>query len=96
MPSMHVAFALLTGAAVARLARWRLARALALVYPLLMVGVVLVTANHYWLDAVGGALVAALALGAQRAAAAVAVSRPRRMRRPGALLGEQDPPSPGS
>lgn len=80
MPSMHVCFAVLTAAAVARLARRRLTRAVGLLYPVLILAVVVVTANHYWLDAVGGAVVAALALGAPRAAATVAARMPRRRR----------------
>ena len=60
MPSMHVAFALMVGVSGARLVRWRAARLLWSVYPLLVTFVVIVTANHFWLDAAVGALVAAV------------------------------------
>ena len=53
----HVAFALTAGGAVALLARHRAARVAGALYPALVVALILVTANHYWLDAVGGALV---------------------------------------
>jgi hypothetical protein len=39
-------------------------RALAAAYPLLVVAVTLLTANHFWVDAVAGWLVCALAAGA--------------------------------
>jgi hypothetical protein len=70
MPSGHVAFALVVSAAVARLARTRTARALALLYPAAVVAEIVATGNHLWLDAVGGALAAALgfALALTRAA----------------------------
>jgi hypothetical protein len=60
VPSMHVAFALLIGWPLARLVRWRVLRVLWAVYPLLMAFVIIATANHFILDAVLGALTAAL------------------------------------
>jgi hypothetical protein len=69
VPSMHVAFALMMGWTIARLVRWRLARAFWLVYPLLITFVIVVTANHFLLDAVLGALTAGMsALAARRLA----------------------------
>jgi membrane-associated phospholipid phosphatase len=59
-PSGHVAFALIAGGIVATLASPRWVRVLAVLYPLLVLAVVLVSANHFWLDAVGGAAAAAL------------------------------------
>ena len=61
VPSMHVAFALMIGipAMQARPARAR-SRCCGLVYPVVVTFVVVVTANHFWLDAALGALVAAI------------------------------------
>jgi len=58
VPSMHVAFALMIGWPLARLARTRTVRMLWLFYPLLMTFVIVVTANHFILDALLGALTA--------------------------------------
>jgi PAP2 superfamily len=58
VPSMHVAFALMIGWPLARLARHRFVRVLWLVYPFLMTFVIVVTANHFILDALLGALTA--------------------------------------
>ncbi len=61
VPSMHVAFALMVGIPAARIVKHRFFKALWLVYPLIVTFVVMVTANHFWLDAFLGALVAAVA-----------------------------------
>jgi hypothetical protein len=58
VPSMHVAFALMIGWPLARLARRRVVRVLWLLYPFLMVFVIVVTANHFIVDALLGALTA--------------------------------------
>ncbi len=58
VPSMHVAFALLIGWTLARLVRWRLVRVLWLLYPFLIAFVIVVTANHFIVDAILGALTA--------------------------------------
>jgi PAP2 superfamily len=58
VPSMHVAFALMIGWPLARLARHRVVRVLWLVYPFLMTFVIVVTANHFIVDALLGALTA--------------------------------------
>jgi membrane-associated phospholipid phosphatase len=58
VPSMHVAFALMIGWPLARLARHPLVRALWLLYPFLMAFVIVVTANHFIVDALLGALAA--------------------------------------
>jgi hypothetical protein len=55
---MHVAFALMIGWPLARLTRNSLARALWLLYPFLMAFVIVVTANHFIVDALLGALTA--------------------------------------
>ncbi|HTU79649.1 MAG TPA: phosphatase PAP2 family protein [Solirubrobacteraceae bacterium] len=58
VPSMHVAFALMIGWTLSRLVRWRLLRVLWLFYPPLITFVIIVTANHFLLDAFLGALTA--------------------------------------
>ncbi len=58
VPSMHVAFALMLGVAMARLTRRRWAQVLWLAYPPLVSFVVVVTANHWWIDGFLGAVVA--------------------------------------
>jgi membrane-associated phospholipid phosphatase len=64
---MHCAFALLIGVPGFVLSRHTAAKAFWAAYPLLVVWVVVVTGNHFWLDAAAGALVAgASALVAQR------------------------------
>jgi hypothetical protein len=60
IPSMHIAFALLIGIPGARLTRTRWLRPLWYFYPLFMTLVVIVTANHFWVDAALGVLVAAM------------------------------------
>jgi PAP2 superfamily len=60
VPSMHVAFALMIGGTLSRLARWRLVRVLWLLYPFLIAFVIVVTANHFIIDAFLGALTAAV------------------------------------
>jgi hypothetical protein len=62
MPSIHVAWALLVGLGVAWLARWWLVRLLGVLYPLLMLTAVVVTGNHYLLDAGGALVVVSIAL----------------------------------
>jgi hypothetical protein len=66
VPSMHVAFALMIGWPLARLVRWRALRVLWLLYPLLMAFVIIATANHFILDAMFGALTAAVSAYATR------------------------------
>jgi membrane-associated phospholipid phosphatase len=58
VPSMHVAFALMIGWPLARLSRRRVVSILWMFYPLLMAFVIVVTANHFILDALLGALTA--------------------------------------
>jgi membrane-associated phospholipid phosphatase len=60
VPSMHVAFALMIAIPAFMLVRNRVLKALWLAYPFVVTLVVMVTANHYWLDAALGALVAAV------------------------------------
>jgi membrane-associated phospholipid phosphatase len=55
MPSIHVAYAVVTATGIAEASRSPLARRLAPAYPPLVALTVLATANHYVLDAVAGA-----------------------------------------
>ena len=61
VPSMHIAFALMISVPGIVLSRATFARVFWSVYPLLVLFVVVVTANHYWFDAAAGAAVACLA-----------------------------------
>jgi hypothetical protein len=55
LPSLHVAFAVVTGSAIAERCGTFPARALAYGYPVLVTAVVAATGNHYVLDAAAGA-----------------------------------------
>ncbi|HQV57640.1 MAG TPA: phosphatase PAP2 family protein [Ilumatobacteraceae bacterium] len=57
MPSLHFGWALWCGIVFALLARHGWSRAFAVLYPLITLFAIVVTANHYLLDAAGGALV---------------------------------------
>ncbi|MFO7571255.1 MAG: phosphatase PAP2 family protein [Gaiellaceae bacterium] len=61
MPSLHVTFAVLTGAAIAERVGSPAGKALAYSYPPLVSLVVAATGNHYFLDAVAGAALGAAA-----------------------------------
>ena len=67
MPSIHVGWAILVAIMVISAARSRW-RWLALLYPVATTLVVVVTANHFWMDGIVAALVLALVLLAQSAA----------------------------
>jgi membrane-associated phospholipid phosphatase len=60
IPSMHVAFALMLGATMARMTRRRWAQALWCAYAPVVTFVVIATANHWWIDGFLGAVVAAV------------------------------------
>jgi PAP2 superfamily protein len=55
MPSIHIAYAVITAAGIGQTSRAPLARALAPAYPPAVAFVIFVTANHYVLDALAGA-----------------------------------------
>ena len=57
MPSLHIGWAVWSALVLLQLVRRRWVRALAVTYPLVTLFAIVVTANHYWLDAVGGAAV---------------------------------------
>jgi hypothetical protein len=61
VPSMHIAFSLMIAVPGMTLTRNLAARAAWTAYPLLVLFVIVVTGNHFWLDAAAGAAVACLA-----------------------------------
>ena len=75
MPSMHVGWSILVGYFGFRAARSRWLKGLFLAHPFLMVITVTATGNHYFVDAIGGALAVLLAAGIVAVARRV---RPRR------------------
>ena len=58
VPSMHVAFALMIAVPAVMLVRSKAAKAFWGAYPLIVTFTVMATANHWWLDAVLGAMTA--------------------------------------
>ena len=61
VPSMHIAFALMVAVPGMALSRRILARGFWAIYPLLVLFAIVVTGNHFWLDAAAGAAVACVA-----------------------------------
>jgi hypothetical protein len=86
VPSMHVAFALIIGWPLARLARHSAVRILWVLYPFLMTFVIVVTANHFILDALLGALTAAVSVYGASCLARVRPAAWRFSRVPGASV----------
>jgi hypothetical protein len=72
MPSVHVGWAVIVAVAVVGAARSRW-RWLAVLYPVLTTLVVVITANHFWLDGVAAGLLVCGALGVQKVARSVRV-----------------------
>lgn len=60
MPSLHIAWAIWCAVVIVRFATRRWVQILGAIYPLTTLFVILGTANHYLLDALGGAVVVAL------------------------------------
>ncbi|MGY6025215.1 phosphatase PAP2 family protein [Streptomyces spinosirectus] len=56
MPSMHIGWSVWCGLTIFFLARVPWVRVLGLLYPVATLIVIVATANHFWLDAVGGLL----------------------------------------
>ena len=54
MPSMHIGWSLWCGLTIFALASVPWVKVLGLLYPTLTLVVIVATANHFWLDAVGG------------------------------------------
>jgi hypothetical protein len=63
MPSMHMGWSVWCGLTLFALATVPWVRVLALVYPAATLVVIVATANHFWLDAVGGVLCLAFGYG---------------------------------
>lgn len=61
MPSLHVGWAILVAWGIVKFGRWRL-RWLAVLYPVATTSVVVLTANHYWLDGIVGAAVVVVSI----------------------------------
>jgi len=57
MPSLHVGWATWAALVLVPMVRRRWVRALVIAHPLATVFCILVTANHFWLDAVGGLVI---------------------------------------
>jgi membrane-associated phospholipid phosphatase len=67
IPSMHVAFSLMIAVPAVLLVKSRVLKSMWAFYPALVTSVVIVTGNHWWLDAAAGAAVAAVAAVVARA-----------------------------
>ena len=76
VPSLHFGYALLVGVTVAKISYGRVSRAMGWSYPIVMLIVIVGTGNHFFFDAVGGAL----AIGAGYALASW-VDAPKRVKR---------------
>ncbi|WP_030670285.1 phosphatase PAP2 family protein [Streptomyces rimosus] len=63
MPSMHIGWSLWCGVMIALIAKPVWAKVLGLLYPATTLVVIVSTANHFWLDAVGGILCLAFGIG---------------------------------
>ena len=58
VPSLHFGWDLLMGIALITQTRWRIARIVGAIIPLLMLSAIVLTANHYIFDALAGGMVA--------------------------------------
>jgi len=70
VPSMHCAFALMIGISGAMVCRHWWSKAFWVFWPVVILWVVIVTANHYWVDAVLGWAVAVVSFGIAQGALA--------------------------
>jgi PAP2 superfamily len=66
MPSMHIGWATWTAIVLVPLLRRRWTRGLAIAYPVITLICIVLTANHYWIDGVGGLLCLAAGYGLAR------------------------------
>jgi hypothetical protein len=64
IPSMHIAFALMIAIPAFKVVRNRVLRHVWLLYPVFMAFVVMSTGNHFWIDALLGAVTAAVSAAA--------------------------------
>ncbi len=60
MPSLHIAWALWCTIGLLPVLQKRSARIMILIYPILTLFSIVVTANHFWIDAIGGIVIVAL------------------------------------
>jgi hypothetical protein len=72
MPSMHIGWSVWSMIVLLPLVRRRWAKALVVAYPILTLTCIVLTANHYWIDGVGGLVCLAAGFGLARL-----VTRPR-------------------
>jgi hypothetical protein len=88
MPSLHLAWSTWTTCALWGVARGPWAKAALVLWPVAMVFAVTVTANHYFVDCLGGVVTVALAYGLERGRMTLTgssrIARPPRLRRPSA------------
>jgi hypothetical protein len=63
MPSLHFAWSLWCCVVLVRYSAHRWTRIAGIAYPLLTLSAIVITANHYFLDAVGGAITFGVAIG---------------------------------
>jgi hypothetical protein len=66
MPSMHIGWSSWSALVLLPLLRRRWARLLAVLYPAITLACIVVTANHYWIDGVGGLACLAAGFGLAR------------------------------
>ncbi|MYX20044.1 phosphatase PAP2 family protein, partial [Streptomyces sp. SID8380] len=63
MPSMHIGWSTWAGLTIIALAKTPWAKILGALYPMATLTVIVATANHFWLDAVGGLICLAFGYG---------------------------------
>lgn len=66
MPSMHIGWSTWSALVLVPLLRRRRAKVLAALYPFITLACIMVTANHYWLDGLGGLLCLSVGFGVAR------------------------------
>jgi hypothetical protein len=64
VPSLHAGWALGVGAGLVLYGRWWITKLLGFVYPLIVLVAIVVTGNHFFFDAIAGALVMAIGFAA--------------------------------
>jgi hypothetical protein len=96
LPSLHVAWALWATLTLCPVIRHRVLRILALLYPLMTTLVVITTGNHFLIDAIAGALLAAFTWAAMPVLARGRRPRASRAAHRAQILDQQIPSVPGS
>jgi hypothetical protein len=77
MPSMHIGWSTWSALVLVPLLRRRWAKALAAAYPAITLVCIVVTANHYWIDGVGGLVCLAVGFAVARAVTGRFAPRPQ-------------------